>query len=411
MPFIIIRLLWKSIKLPSYRERLQERFGFFEHRVNQCIWIHAVSVGETIAAVPLIKACLKQYPHIPIVLTSTTPTGYAQAKTLFSNQLQIVCGYMPYDLPGSIRRFFKRINPKIAIFMETELWPNILHTCKKRQIPSLLANARLSERSAKAYRGLGPLAREMFSSLTHIAAQAEPDAVRFIQLSAKPNHVTVCGNLKFDTTIPDNLQEQGKLLRKTLGENRPVWIAGSTHQGEEELILKCYAKLRYQFPKLLIILVPRHPERFQTVESLCKKFDFSVVTRSSKQPILETTHIYLGDTMGELLLLYAAADFAFVGGSLVKVGGHNLLEPAGLEKAVISGTFLFNFFTIAQELTKHQALLIAKDYNQLTEYVTKLFNEPDLRQGMGKRGFEVVQKNRGALQKHMQILKTLIVEM
>jgi 3-deoxy-D-manno-octulosonic-acid transferase len=407
MPLILIRLFWKSIKTPSYIERLQERFGFFENPVDKCIWIHAVSVGETIAATPLIRACLKIYPDLPIVLTSTTPTGYAQAKMLFSAK-EVKCGYMPYDLPGSIHRFLNRINPHIAIFMETELWPNILHTCRKRNIPSLLANARLSERSAKAYRGLGPLAREMFASLTHIAAQAEPDALRFIQLGAATKHVSICGNLKFDMPVPNHIYEQSKLLREALGENRPIWIAGSTHEGEEELMLKCYAKLRYQLPKLLLILVPRHPERFRSVESLCKKFNFSIVSRSSGEPILDTTQIYLGDTMGELMLLYSAADLAFVGGSFVKVGGHNLLEPAALGKAVLSGPFLFNFLTISKELSNNKALLIAKDYNQLATQITQLFGDPKLREEMGKRGFEVVQKNRGSLEKHLSLLHALI---
>ena len=407
MPFILIRLFWKSIKAPTYIERLQERFGFFENQVDTCIWIHAVSVGETIAATPLIKSCLSLYPHLPIVLTSTTPTGYAQAKMLFSGT-KIRCGYMPYDLPGSINRFLNRVNPQIAIFMETELWPNLLHTCRKRKIPSLLANARLSERSAKAYRGLGPLARQMFASLTHIAAQAEPDALRLTQLGAAMKQVTVCGNLKFDMSVPDQIHEQGKLLRKTLGEHRPTWIAGSTHEDEEALILKCYAKLRYQFPKLLLILVPRHPERFRSVELLCKKFNFSIVSRSSGEAVLDTTQIYLGDTMGELMLLYAAADLAFVGGSLVKIGGHNLLEPAALGKAVLSGPFLFNFLTIAKELANNKALLVAKDYNQLTTHMTKLFSDSKLREEIGKRGLEVVQKNRGALEKHLKILKILL---
>ena len=272
----------------------------------------------------------------------------------------LICGYMPYDLPDSVHRFLNRINPCIAIFIETELWPNLLHICHKRNIPTFLANARLSERSAAAYRGLGPTAREMFANLTWIAAQAEPDANRFIQLGAAKNAVFICGSLKFDVSIPTDIFEQGKQLRETLGTNRLVWIAASTHQGEEELVLKAYAKLRYQLPKMLLILVPRHPERFRTVEALCKKFDFSVVVRSKNEPVLESTQIYLGDTMGEMMLMYAAADFAFVGGSFVKVGGHNLLEPAGLGKAIISGPFLFNFLTIAKELEIHKALFIAK---------------------------------------------------
>lgn len=406
MPFILIRLLWKSIKTPAYIERFQERFGFFEKKMKRCMWIHAVSVGETIASTPLINACLRLYPDLPIVLTSTTPTGYARAKALFGDK--VVCGYMPYDLPGSIHRFLNRVNPCMAIFIETELWPNLLHICRKRNIPTFLANARLSERSAAAYRGLGPLTKEMFGNLTRIAAQAEPDANRFIQLGARKNAVSVCGSLKFDISIPADVFEQGKKLREVLGENRLVWIAASTHQGEEELVLKAYAKLRYQLPKMLLILVPRHPERFRAVESLCKKFDFSIASRSKNEPVLESTQIYLGDTMGEMMLMYAAADFAFVGGSLVKVGGHNLLEPAGLGKAVISGAFLFNFLTIAKELESHKALFIAHDYNELATYVEKLFRDSKLREEMGFRGRNVVEKNRGSLDKHLLILQELM---
>jgi len=407
MPFILLRLFWKSIKTPVYIERLQERFGFFEKKTDRCIWIHAVSVGETLAAVPLIKACLKLYPHLPIILTSTTPTGYERAKAVFNNT--VICGYMPYDLPGSIRRFLNRTNPCIAIFIETELWPNLLHACRKRNIPSFLANARLSERSATAYQRLGSLTREMFASLSKVAAQAEPDANRFIRLGAVKNSVSICGNLKFDMSLPKNILEEGKQLRKFLGEDRLVWIAASTHQGEEELILKAYAKLRHQLPKMLLILVPRHPERFKTVEALCKKFDFSVVTRSSGEAVVDSTQIYLGDTMGEMMLMYAACDFAFIGGSLIdKIGGHNLLEPAALGKATISGPFLFNFLTIAKEFSENNALLIVNDYSQLSACVEKLFNEPKLRQEMGARGHAIVEKNRGSLDNHLNILQTLI---
>jgi 3-deoxy-D-manno-octulosonic-acid transferase len=408
MPFVLLRLLWKSIKTPVYLERLKERFGFFEKKMDQCIWIHAVSVGETVAVAPLIKACLQLYPTLPIVLTSTTPTGYERAKALYKNT--VVTGYMPYDLPGGVRRFLNRINPRIAIFMETELWPNLLHTCRKRNIPTFLVNARLSERSARGYRGLGSLGRQMFADLSLIAAQAEPDAKRFIQLGAPKDLVIVCGNLKFDMALPEDIFKKGEQLRLMLGKDRPVWIAASTHQGEEELILKAYAKVRYQWPKMLLILVPRHPERFQPVEALCQKFNFSVVTRSSGAPVAETTQVYLGDTMGELMLLYAAADFAFVGGSFVKVGGHNLLEPAGLSKATISGPFLFNFLTIAKDLSENKALLIAKDYDQLSTYVNELFNNSSSREEMGERGRAVVEKNRGSLDKHVHLLKKLIAD-
>lgn len=410
MPFILIRLFWKSIKSPEYRERLQERFGFFEKALPQCIWIHAVSVGETVAVTPLVKACLRLYPHLPLVLTSTTATGYVRATTIFKDT-GVICGYMPYDLPGSVRRFLNKINPCVAIFMETELWPNILHACRARNIPTFLVNARLSERSAKGYRGLGSLGRQMFANLSLIGAQTEPDAKRFVQLGAAKDSVVVCGNLKFDVPFPPDIVERGEELRRTFGQNRPTWIAASTHPGEEELILKAYAKIRYQIPHILLILVPRHPERFRSVEALCKKFGFSVVSRTSGKPILETTQIYLGDTMGELMLFYAASDFAFIGGSFVEVGGHNLLEPAALGKATISGPFIFNFLMIAKELSSNRALLIAKDYNALSTYVGELFSDPARCHAMGDRGRSVVEKNRGALNNYLNLLTKFIPEM
>lgn len=406
MPFIVIRLIWKSFKTPSYIERLGERFGFFKESTACCIWIHAVSVGETIAAEPLVRSCLNDYPHLPILFTSTTPTGYQLARKTFGNQ--VLYRYMPYDLPGTIKRFLIRVNPCIVIFIETELWPNLLHACRQRKIPTFLANARLSEQSAKAYRGLGSITREMFDNLNQIAAQAESDAKRFIQLGANKACVSVCGNLKYDMVIPQDILQQGRQLREILGEKRAIWIAASTHPGEEELMLKVYAKLRYQIPNLLLILVPRHPERFSVVEQLCKTFNFSIALRSRVDVILPTTQIYLGDTMGELLLLYAASDFAFVGGSLTKVGGHNLLEPALLSKAVISGPFLFNFSAISDELKANHALLIVNDANELTEGVLKLFHDPNLCEQMGINGRKVVERNRGALAKQLTILKKLM---
>ncbi|MGV6806745.1 MAG: lipid IV(A) 3-deoxy-D-manno-octulosonic acid transferase, partial [bacterium] len=319
IPVILLRLLWRSIKSPRYRRRWRERFGMVraEPQSQGGIWVHAVSVGETIAAVPMIKAIQTRWPNLPVWVTTMTPTGSAQVTKNFGDSVHHV--YAPYDLPWFINGFLKAVKPKLAVVMETELWPNTISGCYQQQIPVLLANARLSEKSWQGYDRIGRLSRPMLQKLTLIAAQTEADAERFTRLGVEDSQLIVTGNIKFDLDISEQLKAQAASLKAQLRgeENREVFIAASTHQGEDEQILEAFAKLKTAISNLLLILVPRHPERFDQVAGLCEKSGLGIARRSEGALPTSTDAVYLGDTVGDLLLLFGAADVAFVGGSLV----------------------------------------------------------------------------------------------
>lgn len=406
LPFIIIRLLYKSRHSHGYRKRWRERFGWFEAPQQKGgIWVHAVSVGETIAAVPMIKALQKAYPDKPLIITSMTPTGSERVRALFHDSVFHV--YVPYDFPGAVKRFLRKIQPSMLILMETELWPNLLHYCAKQHVPVLLANARLSERSYVGYHRIKSVAATMLSEITLIGAQAQPDAERFIKLGAAPEKVIVTGSMKFDINIVANVYEQGKTLRQALGIDRSIWIAASTHENEEEYVLKAFQKIRQRVPDALLILVPRHPERFSKVAELCRKQGYQVVCRSQQQSCTLSTDIYLGDTMGELLVLYAASDIAFVGGSLVPIGGHNMLEPAALAVPSITGPYYFNFTTIVQLLEKAGGLRKIQDTDELADTIIEWFKKPELRMLAGTQSKQVVEAHRGAVAAHLKMVESL----
>ncbi|HYQ72215.1 MAG TPA: lipid IV(A) 3-deoxy-D-manno-octulosonic acid transferase, partial [Gammaproteobacteria bacterium] len=348
-PLVLLRLAWRGLRAPAYWRRWPERFGFIEPPLGErVIWIHAVSVGEVLAAVPLVRALLEKYPAYSLLVTTVTPTGSAQVAALFGSELAHV--YAPYDLPGAVRRFFHRVRPQLAIIMETEIWPNLFHACETRQVPLLLVNARLSARSLAGYLRVKPLVTQTLARLTGMAAQGETDAARFEQLGAPRARITVSGNLKFEQRIPHSLRERAEALRRDWGADRPVWVAASTHQGEDELLLDVHNKLRKRYADCLLVLVPRHPERFQLVAQLCRQRGLETVLRSERRPCTADTAVFVGDSMGELLLFLAAADVAFVGGSLVPHGGHNLLEPAALGLPVVTGPHVFNFTEICKLL-------------------------------------------------------------
>lgn len=288
-PFIFIRLWIKSKKLPAYRERMRERLGFYQLKLTKSIWVHAVSVGETQASVPLVKALQETYPDLPIVMTTMTPTGAAQVVKSFGASVKHL--YLPYDYPRAIHRFLSAVNPQIGIIMETELWPNMLHQCAKKNIPVCLLNARLSEKSARGYQFVQPLARQMLKNLTMIAAHGEADAKRFMQLGAATAQMKVTGNIKFDIDLPSNLIEQAKVLREKFGV-RFVWIAASTHAGEEEQILSAHRLILQHDPHALLLLVPRHPDRFNDVAALIKSHHFNFARRSCHDNVDQTTQIY-----------------------------------------------------------------------------------------------------------------------
>jgi 3-deoxy-D-manno-octulosonic-acid transferase len=405
LPLIVLRLLLRSRKAPAYRQRIMERFGFVRPLIDsKCIWVHAVSVGETLAAKPLIARLQQTYPQHTIVVTTMTPTGAERVADIKGN---VQHRYAPYDTPGAVKRFIRRIKPEMLIIMETEIWPNTLHCCRKNNIPSMLVNARMSEKSANGYANFKTLVGQALRNITHIAAQTGDDEERLIMLGADPSHVTVTGSLKFDFEPPANIYEQAAELRKQWGVDRKVWIAASTHQGEDDLVLQAYDQIKQALPESLLILVPRHPERFKQVTEQCRARGMFVTLRSEHLPCEARTDVFIGDTMGELMLFYAAADIAFVGGSFVPTGGHNLLEPASLGKPVLTGPHMFNFAEIHRLLIQGEASIEVETPHHLASEVIALFKSPEQRKEMGENGRRLVQQNRGALDKVVRLIAQL----
>ena len=410
LPLVAIRLWLRARKAPAYAKRIGERFSYGLPPLQPGgIWVHAVSVGESIAAAPMIRRLLAQYPQLPITVTCMTPTGSERIQALFANEPRIQHCYLPYDLPCAAARFLDRARPKLAVIMETELWPNHIHQCAKRGIPVALANARLSARSAKGYARFTRLTRPMLEEMSLLAVQTATEAERFLSLGARPEAVEVTGSIKFDLTIdPQLLVRASELRAQWQAVERPVWIAASTHESEDEVVLEAHRQLLASHPDALLILVPRHPERFNSVFELCREQGFATVRRSAGEPVTSTTSVLLGDTMGELLFLYALADSAFVGGSLVSNGGHNLLEPAALAKPVLSGPHLFNFLEIAAMLREAGALQEVDDAEGLAVAVQRLFELPRDAQKMADAGLNVMAANQGALQRLLDGLDRLI---
>lgn len=402
LPFIVLRLLWKARKLPAYKEHIPERFAYFKTPpLKNSIWIHAVSFGESIAATPIIKNLQKQY-NLPIVVTNMTPTGYEYMRKTFADE--IFHSYVPYDYSGAVKKFLQYINPKLVIIMETELWPNILHYCAERKVPVVLANARLSEHSCKGYKRIKKFSQNLLHNISVIATQSNLDRERFVDLGAKS--VVTIGNLKFDKTIPEEIFAKAKQLREKWGENRLIWIAASTHVGEEEKILVAYKIIKQKLENPLLVLVPRHPERFAEVTELCQQQGYKVISHKEQDTCLPDTDIIIGDTMGELLLLYAASDVAFVGGSLVaKLRGHNTIEPAALGVPAITGHYFGNFIEVNQLLEKEGALITVNDSSELAAKVIALLQNEALRKKQAANGLKIVAENKGALQKLLKIIQ------
>ncbi|QQS53393.1 MAG: lipid IV(A) 3-deoxy-D-manno-octulosonic acid transferase [Candidatus Competibacteraceae bacterium] len=408
LPLALLRLYGRGRRDAGHRRRWRERLGFVPPLPPGGLWLHAVSVGETRAALPLIRALLDRYPDLPLLVTTTTLTGSRQVREALGERVHHV--YAPYDLPGATRRFLRRVRPRLAVIMETELWPNLLRQCATAGIPVLLANARLSERSARGYGRIRGLTAAMLRDVTLIAAQADADAARFRALGAP--RVEVTGNLKYDLAPPTDLPERGRQLRRDLlGDQRPVWIAASTHAGEDETILDAFVRLRVRWPTLLLLLVPRHPERFDSVAALCRQRGFSVARRSERNVHAADSAVFLGDSMGELLLFYAAADLAFVGGSLVATGGHNVLEPALLGLPVLFGPHMFNFSEAGERLLAATAAWRVADAGELAAAIDRLLADPEFRRTTGQRGRAVVERHRGALAALLGLIEILLLEM
>ncbi len=401
-PLVLLRLLWRSIKAPAYRRRWSERLGRFDPPAGWGgLWIHAVSVGEVQAVLPLIRRLLEDQPTLPITVTTTTPTGSARVTEQLGDQVFHV--YFPYDLPLALTGFLRRVRPRVLLMVETEIWPNLLYQCRRHGVFTLLANARLSAKSAQRYARLGSFTRETFSRIDRIAAQDDADAQRFRDLGVPHERVTVTGSIKFDMRIPASLEEQVEVLRREWG-GRPVWVAGSTHEGEDELILFAHHKIIERVPDALLILVPRHPERFERVAGLCKRERFHVARRSEQGGYDPETQVYLGDTMGELPILLGSSDVAFIGGSLVKTGGHNMLEASAQGVAVCFGPHVFNFAAISQLLMAEGAAVQVAGEVELADLVLSWFDDASKRAEVGENGRRVVMKNRGALERLLELI-------
>lgn len=399
----------RGLRDAAYRDRLWERWGFTQvsapSSAAECLWIHAVSVGEVQAAAPLIRTLLKKYPQHLILITTATPTGAQRVRALFGDSVRHA--YLPYDLPGAVRRFLNRVRPVLAIVMEREIWPNLFGECERRRIPILLASARISERSAVRHRKFAALFRDALSGNVTVAAQTEQDAERYRSIGAR--RVLVTGNVKFDIEVPEAAREAGEALRATQLANRPVWVAGSTHDGEEQQVLAAHRAVIAQRSHALLVLVPRHPNRFDTVRAWLKSEQIEFVSRSRNEAVTAATSVLLVDTLGELMTFYAAADIAFVGGSLIAtVGGHNLLEPAVLERPILVGPHNFNAPDIAQSMIESGAAREVSSAEQLAAAILELYANPTARAEMGAKANAIVAANRGALSRVMALIEPLL---
>ncbi len=402
VPIALLANLWRSRADASYRERMGERLGFAAIRARESIWVHAVSVGEVQAAAALIRKLAALHPTRPLIVTTGTPTGAARVKALFGSNAQHV--YLPYDTPGSVRRFFDRIEPRVAIVMETEVWPNLFRECARRRIPLVIASARLSQKSVRGYRWLASLFKDALARDIEIAAQTRGDADRFIGAGANPARTHVVGNIKFDLDVPDEVRERGRAVRAQWGD-RLVWVAGSTHPGEEEQLLDAHARLRENNAEVLLVMVPRHPQRFDEAKATLRERGVEFAARSQQEVPAATTSVLLVDTLGELMTFYAAADIAFVGGSLAPVGGHNLLEPAALALPVLTGPHHFNSPDVARALIERGAVSEVRSADELARRLQALFDDPAARQRQGALAQCFVAENRGALERLLALLE------
>ena len=408
VPVVAVVFLWRGLRDRSYWHNFRERFGFGARLAPGGVWLHAVSVGEVQACAPLVSALSRRHPQLPLTVTAFTPTGAARARALFGNLAEV--RYVPFDLPGAVRRFFRRVQPRLAVIFETELWPNLYRECGRRRIPLVLASARISVRSADRYRRLGALFRETLARTAVVAAQGAADAERFRSLGADPASTHVTGNIKFDFELPPDIAARGARLRAQYAQQRPLWVAGSTHGGiEEQAVLAAQEQVRRQHADALLVLAPRHPPRFDEVAQALRTAGVSFVRRSAADSLSDSgCAVLLLDSLGELLDFYAAADVAFVGGSLAPIGGHNLLEPAALGVPILTGPDNHNSAEIARLLIARGAAHVVHDGTELGTRVSELLADPAARERMGAAGRASVDSNRGALEKLLALIEPLL---
>ena len=409
IPILLLRLLYRCLTNPTQASRWYERFAYYRKPLpQQGIWIHAVSLGEVNAVLTLIKRLKQQCNTLPIIISTTTLTGATQVERQLGDSVRHV--FLTYDLYGATQRFLKKLQPKIGIIVETELWPNLLYHCQRQKIPLLLANARLSEKSAKGYARLQPLTQSMLQSFQHLAIQTHDEALRFMQLGASTYQISVTGNIKFDQPLAIGWQTRQQELRTQWGPNRLIWLAASTHKGEDILMIKTFTKLKAIFPNLLLVLVPRHPERFNEVYNLCQHHSCRVIRASDHKNCDLNSNIFLGDTMGDLPYYFSAADITFIGGSLVPTGGHNSLEAAIFGVVTITGPHTFNFKKVNELLKQAGALFEVADDKDLYATVQHLLHNTKLRQAAGAKALAVINQNRGALQMHIDLISTMLTK-
>lgn len=405
-PVIFFLLVKEGIKNNRKLHRFSEYLGICPGLSVKCspVWIHAVSVGECIAAIPLIKTLKKTNPSQPIVITTTTTAGAEQVARLGS---LVEHRYMPVDFSFATSAFIKTIRPAKMLIIETELWPNTLHSVNKAGIPITVVNARLSERSCRGYEKVHPIFNLLSRNITRILCQSEADSERFQRLGVAKNKLAVTGSIKFDIQVSDQIIQQGQELRQSLGKDRPVWIAASTHKGEDEKILTAHKYFSDEYPNALLILVPRHPERFDSVYNLCHEYGFHTVRRQSASAIQESTQVYLGDTMGEMLTLLGAADICFMGGSMLgnKVGGHNVLEPAALEVPILMGPSYFNFKKVTEDLINNQAICICENAQCISDKLSYLIKNTYQQYNMTLAAKKVIAHNQGAISRTISYIQ------
>lgn len=404
LPYVLVSLAWRALRYPAYWYRWPERFGFVRSlEGRRVIWVHAVSVGEVRSSAALIEALAERYPRHRLLVTTMTPTGSEQVRELFGQR--VVHTYVPYDFPDAVNRFLDRTAPELAVIAETEFWPNLFGACRRRGIPLCLVNVRLSQASFRGYTWVGRTTRAMFAHADLICAQTRIDAQRLRNLGVRDHTIEITGNLKFDAERPRDLMTEGERLRSRWGRDRPVWIAASTHPGEERRILDAFAMLLPAYPDMLLVLVPRHPERFAAVVGLCRRRGYRVARRSVDTGALaDDVNVLVGDTMGELQRLYAGADVSFIGGSLVPKGGQNPLEACAVRLPVIFGRHMFHFEEITAMLLERGAARQVHDVQSLAEAVSLYFEQPALRREAGRAAHSLIEDNRGALARTLELM-------
>ena len=403
LPFLPLRLAWRARKQPEYLQHIGERFGFYNAKPTKpIIWLHAVSVGETRAAAPLIKLFQQRNPHYQILLTHMTPTGRATSEELWGDGI-LRC-YLPYDYPFAVRRFLRHFQPRLGILLETELWPNLIAICHEQKVPLALVNARLSARSARGYARFPALASDALNKLALIAPQTKADGDRLQSLFS--GHVTVMGNVKFDNDVAASQIDLGKQLRVQFGVNRPVWLAASTRDGEEKLLLDGLNNIRT--PNALAVIVPRHPQRFNEVAALLTANNIAFQRRSENAAIAPATRVVLGDSMGEMFAYYAASDVAFIGGSLLPLGGQNLIEACAVGTPVLIGPHTFNFAEATDQAIACGAAERVVDGSDLAQKIDQLLAAPASRKAMAEAGLTFTAAHRGASARAYALVSSLL---